>query len=522
MENKNNKQSIEQSYDVVIIGAGNGGLAATARLALSGVNVLLIEQHNLPGGFASSFVRGRFEFETSLHELEGYGTAADPGSIRRFFENRLNIDAEFLEVPEAYRVITKDIDAKLPFGEEAFINAVEKYVPGSKESVTNFFALANDIAVAFKYIGQTQGRPDQKELLKNHSNFLKTAAYSTEEVENALNIPKKAQDIINAYWAYLGLPMNRMNFTLYAAMVSSYINRGAYIPKLRSTEFTLALDKRIRELGGIILYNTRVEKILVEDKKVIGVETSNGDKIKTNQVISNASQTLVYNKLIYPKSEVPEIAYKEVNSRIHGLSAFVVYLGLDKSAEELGIKEYSYFIMGDMDTETLYHQWDSLGVPKGQATCCLNIANPGASPPGTSIVYITTLFQPDAWKDVKREEYVRVKNDIAKGLIIDFEKATGISIMDHIEEFEVATPQTFARYSRTYNGIIYGYEPESWDSVVPRMMMMNDHYYIEGLEFAGGFGRRAHGYSSAINDGELAALFVLNKLQVKIGVGVNK
>ena len=160
MSDNNNKQRIEQSYDVVIIGAGNGGLAATARLALSGVNVLLIEQHNLPAGFASSFVRGRFEFETSLHELEGYGTAADPGSIRRFFENRLNLDAEFLEVPEAFRVITKDIDAKLPFGEEEFINAVENYVPGSKESVTNFFALANDIAVAFKYIGQTQGRPD--------------------------------------------------------------------------------------------------------------------------------------------------------------------------------------------------------------------------------------------------------------------------------------------------------------------------------------------------------------------------
>ena len=39
---------------------------------------------------------------------------------------------------------------------------------------------------------------------------------------------------------------------------------------------------------------------------------------------------------------------------------------------------------------------------------------------------------------------------------------------------------------------------------------------------AGGFGRRAHGYSSAISDGELAALLVLSKLKVKIGVGVNK
>ncbi len=505
-----------EDYKVVIIGAGNGGLVATARLALAGIKVLLIEQHNLPGGFASSFVRGRFEFETSLHELASYGSKSNPGSIRKLFEDTLKIDAEFLEIPEAYRVITKDLDVIMPFGIENFINAIENEVPGSRESVQNFFQLAEDINRAFAYVGKSKGNPDQTVLLKEHSNFLKTAAYSAKDVQDALNMPEKARAILNAYWAYLGLPISRINFTIFAAMVNSYITRGAYIPRYRSTEFTLALDKRIRELGGDIMYNTKVAKILVKDGQVVGVETSKGVKIKTNYVISNASQTLVYNKLIYPKSEVPEIAYKEVNARIHGSSAFVVYLGLDASAEELGIKEYSYFIMGDMDTEKLYDQWKGLGVPKGQATVCLNVAIPDCSPPGTSIIYITTLFKPEAWANVKPEEYVEVKNRIADGLITDFEKATGISIKEHIEEIEVATPQTFARYTKTYNGIIYGYEPESWDSVVPRLMMMNDHYYIEGLEFAGGFGRQCHGYSSALNDGELAALLVLNKLQVRV------
>lgn len=516
----NNDQ--ENDYTVVIIGAGNGGLAATATLANKNIKVLLIEQHNLPGGFATSFVRGRFDIEASLHELADYGSAADPGEIKVLFEDRLKIDAEFLEVPEAYRVIAGDIDVTMPFGKERYLDAMEKEVPGSRESVKNFFQLAEDISAAFRYVGQTMGKPDEKELLKNHSNFLKTAGYSAEEVEDALGIPKKAQAILNPYWCYLGLPMNRINFTIFASMVNTYIKRSAYVPRYRSTEFTLALDKRIRELGGDIMYNTRVEKILVKDGKVIGVETSNGEIFKTNYVISNASQTLVYNKLIHPKSEVPEIGYKEVNARIHGMSAFVVYLGLDASAEELGINEYSYFIMDDMDTEKLYNQWYELGVPKGQATLCINVVIPDASPPGTSIISMTTLFHPDAWKDVKPEDYFRIKNEIAEGLITDFEKATGISIREHIEEIEVATPVTFARYTKAYDGIIYGYELDSWDSLVPRLMMMNDHNYIEGLEFAGGFGRRGHGYSSALKDGEMAALFVLQKLLVKVGVGVNK
>ena len=49
-----------KDYEVVIIGAGNAGLSAAITLAQKGVKTLLIEQHNLPGGCASSFIRGRF------------------------------------------------------------------------------------------------------------------------------------------------------------------------------------------------------------------------------------------------------------------------------------------------------------------------------------------------------------------------------------------------------------------------------------------------------------------------------
>ncbi|WP_405721068.1 NAD(P)-binding protein [Streptomyces sp. NBC_01537] len=52
---------------------GNAGLAAAATLQRAGLRTLLIERHNVPGGCATSFRRGRFEFETALHQLSGVG-----------------------------------------------------------------------------------------------------------------------------------------------------------------------------------------------------------------------------------------------------------------------------------------------------------------------------------------------------------------------------------------------------------------------------------------------------------------
>lgn len=512
------EQRIEDSYDAVVIGAGNGGLIAAVELAKNDANILLLEQHNLPGGFASSFVRGRFEFETSLHEIYDWGPESNKGGTRRLLE-RYELDSEFIAVPEAYRLIVtnpdEDIDVVMPFGIDAYLDAIEKAVPGCRDSVRNFFDLARDIDIATSYLGRSRGKPDQEVLLKEHSNFLKTAAYSADEIQNALNIPEKAKSILNAYWLYLGVPTNRVNSTIFASMVYGYILKGAYIPKFRSHDYTTALDSKIRELGGKIEYNTTVEKILVENGKVVGVETSNGDKLKTNHVISNASPTLTYNKLIHPKSEVPEIAYKEINARRHGISTFVVYMGLDATAEELGLKDYSYFICNTMNTEELYEALYDLKTPNVQATICLNNAIPDCSPPGTCIISITSAFLPGAWDDVKPEDYFTIKNKIAEDLIDVFEKATGAPIKEHIEEIEVATPQTISRFTRAYNGVVYGYEPDSWDSIVPRLAMMNDDKHIEGLEFGGGHGRRAHGYSSSLKDGQTAAFLTLQDLQKK-------
>ena len=57
--------------DVIIIGGGLGGLVAGATLAKAGKQVMLIEQHIIVGGCATTFKRKDFTVEVGLHEMDG-------------------------------------------------------------------------------------------------------------------------------------------------------------------------------------------------------------------------------------------------------------------------------------------------------------------------------------------------------------------------------------------------------------------------------------------------------------------
>ena len=75
----------KDSYDVIIVGGALAGLSAALRLLDDKYDVLVLEQHNLPGGVATSFVRGGVEFEASLHEMVSIGSKEQPLRIREYF-----------------------------------------------------------------------------------------------------------------------------------------------------------------------------------------------------------------------------------------------------------------------------------------------------------------------------------------------------------------------------------------------------------------------------------------------------
>ncbi|MBF9014338.1 MULTISPECIES: NAD(P)/FAD-dependent oxidoreductase [unclassified Oceanispirochaeta] len=501
------------SYDAVVMGAGLGGLCAAFELSKNGIKTLLLEQHNLPGGFASSFVRGRFEFEPSLHEIPDPATTKDIRSVIRYLKDDAELDIDFLEIPEAYRVILteKNLNVRVPFGWDNLIDVIADNVPGSREPLENYRDLCIEVQAAFGYLNNHQDDLSYLKLLREHGNFIRTGSYTAEEVADALKIPQAAKDILYPYWCYLGVPMERVSFSLWASMLNAYMSHSAAIPTLRSHEISSAFIHAIEAQGGECRMNSRVDKILTENGEVRGVRLSSGEEISCPNVVCNSSPTRVYSSLISPSSDIPKMAHQNVNSRIHGFSLAVVYLGLDIDHKSLGLEDYSYFIAPHMDTEELYeasHDYKSENIM--QASVCLNVGNPGCSPPGTCILSMTVGQSDGSWDKILPVDYFEAKKVIADIMINQFESATGVDLRSHIEEIEVATPQTFARYTGAWNGLVYGYEPEPWDGIIPRVLGKEKENYFKGLVFCGGYSYRAHGYSSSILSGKAAAEDILS------------
>jgi len=219
--------------------------------------------------------------------------------------------------------------------------------------------------------------------------------------------------------------------------------------------------------------------------------------------------------MIEPASEVPEKATKMVNGRRLSLTAFSVIMILDKTAEELGIKDYSIFHGDTMDTDELYRDLAGLG-PYRYLTCiCHNLANPTVTPEGTCSFSITTLPQVEGWKTVDADDYDRVKHQIARQMIDDMSAYLGVDLLDHILEIVIETPVTVAHYTGAWNGCIYGYAHTMRDHIVARLQTAKEEQIIKGLEFAGAHAISGDGMGPQVTNGRKAAKNVLDDLKKK-------
>lgn len=505
---------IVDTYDVIVIGAGLGGLGAAGKLVLARKNVLLLEKHSVPGGFATSFVRGRFEFEAALHELSGLGDSENPGTLFHFFKELGVLDlVEFKRIPEIYRCIYPDgLDVSLPFGIDAYQNKLIEIFPHRKEEILKLMEICNKIAAGLSYVSNQGGKISPLKILLKHPWLARISGLTVAEFMSKFTSDVKLIDVFTQLWGYYGLPPSQCNALLFLAAQIGYLKYGAYFPKGRSHAMTSAIAKRITDLGGTIRYNALVNKILIDNGKIKGVELLNGDIYLANAVISNVNPICTTMKMLPPKT-MPDWYIKKLSAPMIANSAFNVHLGLNASPKDLGLTSYEVFINTSYDIEEM--DLAPIDDPKAVACVCYNMVDPTVSPPGTTSLVITGLQYGRDWHNVPPSEYFKFKDKAANKMIKIIEDMYIPNIRDYIEVAESATPLTYYRYSKNLDGTIYGMTSTIYDSPILRLRSSTP---LKNLYFCGAWTNSGGGYEPTLESGMTAAdLFIHSEVTKKKG-----
>jgi phytoene dehydrogenase-like protein len=492
-------------YDVVVIGAGNGGLTSALTLAKAGKKVLLLERHNIPGGCATSFVRGRFEFEVALHQLSGMGSPEKPGPLRAILAEMGVMDKlEFVEIENLYRVVLPgEFDITLQSDRDLLIKQLQDRFPKEKDAIPKFFDLVYDFSWQM-----IQGLffHDPEISKEKYPLYFKYALKNTQDILDEYFDDTMLKAVLSIYWSYIGVPPRSLPFGEFAIMFFAYIEFKPYHLKGGSQALSNALLDEYLLCGGDVRFNCGAKKIVVTDGKVVGVMTEDGDTASCDYVVSNTSTLQTYIELI-DREHVPAGQLEQFKSSTIGPSAFTLYTGLDCEPEELGIHDTTNFIGTTLDMDAAFELWKTMEPPAVSLLTCYDVDDPDFSPPGTCQAALVALQYADPWYSIPPHQYADAKYRYAEGML-DLAEKVFPGFRGHIEEIEASTPLTHLRYLGHPGGAIYGFDQYKKDST----LFLSAKSPIKGLYFAGAW-VGSGGFQPTLTSGRSAGRAILKSMR---------
>ncbi len=494
-----------ERYDVVVIGAGLGGLSAAASLARKGLSVLVLERHVVPGGYATSFTRGRYEFEVSLHVLSDIGSPERPGGLQKFLRNvGAWDDVEFTRVQHFSRSVFPDHDVVLPMDPSGFEEAACRAFPGSAPGIRRFMKRIMAVAREADGLSDAFARSRGGRLLRLATLPLRLRAmprYAFTSLEAVLDRDiddPRARALLCQAWSYVGMPPSSCSFLFYAATLGSLLNHGGWYPKTRSQGLSTALVRALRRHGGRLRLGNGARRITVRDGRVAGVVDDEGNEIEARAVVSNAGPIVTYRDLI-GREHLPNGTLDRLRRHTLGTSIFQVYLGVARPVAALGIDSHEVMTNESYDVEAHYRRGFTFERPGHMLIGCPNLAIPEISPPGTALVTLTAMVYGEPWLLVPPDEYVDRKTRFAERMLA-WAETVAPGLRDAVEVVEVGTPVTMARYAGHPGGAIYGFENRPSSHTVLRPPPVGP---LRGLYHVGAWTNPGGGYWPSISSGQI-------------------
>lgn len=504
----------QNDYDVIIIGAGMGGLSAAAHLAVHGQKVLILEKHNRVGGSTSNFRRGEFIFDTALHEMAGGG----PGKLDRGLYQLLKVTGvdkkvELYEVPHFYRSVFPGVDITLPPNWEGFKNELKKKWPNESEGIETFHtlcaALFGDIMELrdlFRY-GTVRGTMTRMMVPVRQRTFFKWKDRTVKDLMDHCFKSRELKAVVSQLWVYYGAPVEKESALIFMAATESYLSDGAWHIKGTSLALAEGYAARIREMGGTVKTGTLVTKILLKDGKATGIRTKNGETYTARYIVANTDPYQLAYKLI-GKEHMPAPYIEELESMKPANSLFGVYLGLNIDLKARGYEDTEIFYNTYLNSTKNYNAMMKGDFEKGAVAITIysNLADSVYAPPGKSVVKLDAYSDISLWPK-ERAAYVKLKEQKVDELVaLAARVIPELADPKNIIIKEGYTPRTIARYTLNKGGVVYGFDvtPDQWQKI-PNTTP------IENVFIASNWTQAWHGVGSCQINGWRAARLILDK-----------
>jgi phytoene dehydrogenase-like protein len=493
-------------YDVIVIGAGMGGLSAGAHLATAGMRVLVLEQHHKVGGCTTSWSRGEFNFDNALHEMAG-GGSGDHTLVDLLKMAGVYDKIELIRINPLYRSILPGVDFTMPADfDEAQAALIERW-PEERDGIIAFHQLMKKIGEATKDAAKLYRKSSAAmiPLGMKHPVLLKYLRADLQSILDKHFTDETLKAVISQFWVYYGPPPPRLWAIMFMSANYSYLTKGAYQVKGSSQALSNAYAERITELGGVVKTGNLVTKIMIEDDRVKGVQTASGDTYTSRYVVSNADPFQTFFKLV-GEEKTPKGYAKRIRSMEKGVSLVGVYLGLDVTPAKWNNTDHEIFYSTSLDNTENYNAMVEGRYSEAAVaiTFYSNLGDPFYSPPGKSVLVLHAYADIKDWP-TEREAYQQKKQKAAEELIGLAENVfPGVS--KHIQVMEVITPRTLEAFTMQKDGIPYG-----WQFTPEQGMRLKNQTPIEGLYLASSWTNPGHGVSTAQISGFQASRLILDE-----------
>jgi prolycopene isomerase len=453
-----NAPNLRDSYDVVVIGAGIGGLTTAALCAARGRSVLVLEQHYLPGGSAQTFPHKRYRFDVGPKLF--FGMDAHRGNMRYHQQ----VFDEIEEWPDLtyhdsyYRFIHPHGSLEVSGSVTEYVNQLIAAFPSQARGIRAFYARLEQLHDLFVDIPNlplddlwSLGSLLWKVPLDRLLTLQRNSDLTLGELFDHYITSPELRALINAeFVAFCYSDIDEAPAVLAALVLIERHKGGGAFTKGGSGELARLLIRGLNKHGGQIAYRAPVRRVLIEGGRARGVELADGRRIGAGWVVSNAGvpntfgrrgtaiQPLVDRRWLRPAT------IEKVDNMKFTQSFITIFAGVDAS-----------IFSPDTNPHTLYIDQYYPGVDTMRMICFCNSSfhDPGLAPAGKHALQIV-YFDPEFcdYHQWRRDDSYQERKQAAFQRAMSMAESVFPGICDALDYVDIGTPLTYEDYLAKWGG----------------------------------------------------------------------